>query len=366
MSPKTKRIARAVIAVVVIAGLILATRRAFSQWQTQQRAAEAEIDDLRDRIRSATPTESATLQAELETARRNVPRLSNLNWKLVGLAGGLYLVSLVPGGLVLHEATRMMGFRVSRHAAVAAQVVGHLGKYVPGKAMVVVIRAGRLSGHGVPIFAGSVAVVLETFLMMAVGSAVAGCLIFLLPAPRWIAWSALIGGVTATLPTLPPILSRVAKRLGKKTMANRTPAETEWGGDRGLGALDHDWRFFINAWIWQLASWALIGLSFVCLVCSLPGVSDEYSTLVIGAACIASITLAMVVGFVSLLPGGAGIRELTLTVVLAPVTGASQALMAAILARMVFIAAELLGVAIVHAFGGQPEGLIESEGPQTG
>ena len=91
----------------------------------------------------------------------------------------------------------------------------------------------------------------------------------------------------------------------------------------------------------------MIGASFACLVNSIPGGAPKFSTAIVFAASVASIALAMVVGFASLLPGGAGVRELTLAVVLAPVIGNSQALLAAILARLLFIVVELFSAAVV-------------------
>lgn len=50
----------------------------------------------------------------------------------------------------------------------------------------------------------------------------------------------------------------------------------------------------------------------------------------------------MVIGFVSLIPGGAGVREFVLATILGLAIGATQALLAAILARLVFIVVECL------------------------
>ena len=129
--------------------------------------------------------------------------------------------------------------------AMSAQLVGHLGKYVPGKAMVVVIRAGRLSGKGVPVLSGSIAVFLETLLMMAVGAAVAGVLVFVLPVSRWIAWAALLGGIAATVPTFPPILKWVVRKVSSARGDQNADAQQEASLDgESLSVVSHDWRFF--------------------------------------------------------------------------------------------------------------------------
>ncbi|WP_182864969.1 lysylphosphatidylglycerol synthase domain-containing protein [Rhodopirellula sp. JC639] len=346
MSPRVKQIARALIAIIVIVGLILATRAAVRQWSQQKSAAIAGIKELEAALASAeTAGQRNRIERELVVARSSVPAIENLGWPMIGLAAAFYGISLIPGGLVLYEGTRVLGYRAPLGDVLSAQVVGHLGKYVPGKAMVVVIRAGRLAGAGVPLVAGSIAVFLETLTMMAVGAAVAGGLIFLLPVSRWIAWCALLGGIAATLPTLPPVLKRVvAKVSSKQTAMAGKGHDAAPEAETAAVAVSHDWRFFLSAWFWQGLAWVLIGASFGCLVESLPGQPAEFSAAVRHAAATASIALAMVVGFASLLPGGAGVRELTLAVVLAPVIGSSQALLAAILARLLFIGVELLAV----------------------
>ncbi|PAY18813.1 hypothetical protein CKO51_14700 [Rhodopirellula sp. SM50] len=445
MSSNVKRVARGLIATVVIVGLVLAARSAITQWNHQKNLALERIAEIETAIESAkTGTQRRQLETDLASARSQVPEVLNLAWGKIGLAAVFYGLGLIPGGLVLYEGTRVLGYRVRLQDVLSAQVVGHLGKYVPGKAMVVVIRAGRLAGVGVPVVAGSIAVFLETLTMMAVGAALAGGLIFLLPVPRWIAWCALCGGVLATLPTLPPVLKRLVKKVAPKPQtppdlplppgtdprspgtdphrhpdtespsrmregraergegsgwpastdtsqdaAETLPASSQTpprpsqreGGSRLAGtdpgslgtdpgvagaesvvvAVGHDWRFFVSAWIGQGVAWALIGASFAWLVDSIPGERTTHSALMLYAASVASIALAMVVGFASLLPGGAGVRELTLAVVLAPVIGGSHALLAAILARLLFIGVELLAVVAVALLGRLRESVLAHE-----
>ncbi len=361
MTPRTKRIAKVIIAVLVIVGLGWATHKAIGEWNTQRDAVLAEIADL-DRLieRTAESGERTELMRRRNAAVARVPSLSKLSPTWLALAAVLYALGLLPGGMVLHESARVLGYRVSVPESLAAQIVGHLGKYVPGKAMVVVIRAGRLHGSGVPAVAASAAVFLETILMMAVGAAMAGALIFFLPVPRWIAWAALLGGMAATVPTFPPLLRRVVARIGARpTVAgdsedgevggNDAPAAATFGGGR-WSRIGHDWRFFGLGWWWQLCSWGLIGGSFACVAAGVPGgpqAAAGFPLTVFLIASVAAIALAMVAGFVSLLPGGAGVRELTLTLILGPVVGQTQALLAAILARGVFLVVEVAAAAVV-------------------
>ena len=67
----------------------------------------------------------------------------------LGLAGVLYLLGLLPAGLFWHRVLLVLGQDARLGETLRAYYIGHLGKYVPGKAMVVVIRAGLIRSHRV-------------------------------------------------------------------------------------------------------------------------------------------------------------------------------------------------------------------------
>jgi len=58
--------------------------------------------------------------------------------------------------------------------------------------------------------------------------------------------------------------------------------------------------------------------------------------------CVAASCLGFVIGFLSMLPGGAGAREVVVTMLLAPAIGYAPALAAAVLYRISSLIAELL------------------------
>jgi hypothetical protein len=60
----------------------------------------------------------------------------------------------------------------------------------------------------------------------------------------------------------------------------------------------------------------------------------------------AAVALSTVCGFVSLIPGGLGSRELVLVETLGPVVGTDHAWMSAILLRIVWIIAELFAAGL--------------------
>ena len=87
-------------------------------------------------------------------------------------------------------------------------------------------------------------------------------------------------------------------------------------------------------WGWSILSlgWILLAASLATLLLALQGPAQ---TLSIGspslwAASMAAISLSMVAGFLSLLPGGAGVRELVVSLILQPLVGPVTALLAAL------------------------------------
>ena len=132
--------------------------------------------------------------------------------------------------------------------------------------------------------------------------------------------------ILASVPTLPPMLRIVAARLIK--------TDTEASG------ADIGWGLFASGWAWSTLSWLLIGASFTLLVTAIPSVQPLPEMMELYLVCTAAISLAVVIGFASLLPGGAGIRELVVTTVLAVALGATHAILAAIAARILFVVVE--------------------------
>jgi len=64
----------------------------------------------------------------------------------------------------------------------------------------------------------------------------------------------------------------------------------------------------------------------------------------------AAISLGMVLGFASLIPGGAGVREYVTLLVLAPSVGTTTALLAVIAARLMFVVVETTVAAMSYLF----------------
>ena len=276
------------------------------------------------------PEERVILEARRKDFLAQVPTWTRVKWRWVGCAAVVYLLCLVPPALFFHQTLRQMGQKPRRIDSVSAHVLGHVGKYVPGKAMVVVLRVSAITGEHVRGAVATVAVFVETLVMMAVGGTLSGVLVLSLDMPMWIRLLAIGLAVCASVPTLPPLFQLVVDRVAKLKL----------GVGSGLEQAKVTWMLMIRGWAWASLMWIGIGVSFFLLLQAVPGVPNIISIhdFLLSTA---AISLAMVAGFVSLLPGGAGVRELVLSTVLAPRFGVVPALAAAVLARLTFLFVEL-------------------------
>jgi uncharacterized membrane protein YbhN (UPF0104 family) len=322
---------KGLILLAVVIGLAIAVRSAMNQWDEQSERVQHQLANLDHQIETASGQSLEDLSAKRAAIDKTVPRLSNLSWPGLSLSLLLYACGLVPSAFVLRSALATMGERPRVSTCVASQLIGHVGKYVPGKAMVIVLRAGGLARDGVRPLTATISIFMETFLMMAVGAALSGAIIFWLPVPAWMTWAAALVAITASIPTFPGVLRRIVAKVAS------TRGEVVQSSEVDVVQSN---RFFFVGWGWSLLSWLLIGISFAVLVASIPSARPLPPMLPLIAIATASIGLAMVVGFASLLPGGAGIRELVLTTLLATSVGPAHALLAAIAARLMYIVVE--------------------------
>ncbi|MDG2224333.1 MAG: lysylphosphatidylglycerol synthase domain-containing protein [Rubripirellula sp.] len=324
-----KRGVKLVIACVVTIGLVFAVRTSIKQWQNERRNCELRLVELdRELAGAASPKAVDLIREQQKQIRESVPSFQNLNWKLVALAALLYAIGLVPNGILLHNALHALGQHPRFSVSISAQLIGHVGKYVPGKAMVIVLRTGALSRDGVKVLPATISIFIETFMMMAVGATVAALIVIWLPVPGWVSWLAVGIALLAGLPTLPPVLRFVAARVSK---------DSEVREDRRIG-----YGLFAVGWAWSILAWACIGGAFAALIIAIPSASVMPPLGVVYAIGTAAISLAVVAGFASLLPGGAGIRELVLATILTVSFGAAHGLLAAIAARVLFLVIEVL------------------------
>ena len=268
-------------------------------------------------------------------------RLADVDpWWLI-LAGFFYLVGMVPSWLFWHRTLGAMGQRPGRLQTLRAFYIGHLGKYVPGKALVVVLRTGLVRGPGVDTTVAATSIFVETLTFMAVGVSLAAVILPFLTDQSWLIGLSIGLLLLASVPTAPPIFRKIVRILGVRRANPQIDAAIE-----GIS-----WRLLAGGWVSMAIGWLLFGASLWATLRAVPpglltsDLSSPWPHLPLLTACVG---LAMVAGFLSLLPGGLGVRELVLIPLLAPVYGDVAAMIAAVLLRLVWLLAELLASAILY------------------
>lgn len=252
-------------------------------------------------------------------------------WLLV--AGALYLCGLLPAGLFWHRVLRALGQEARLLETLRAYYVGHLGKYVPGKAMVVIIRAGLVRSHRVDAVAAGVGVFYETLSMMAVGALMAAALLAIsFPDQRLLFWGSLTMLALSGLPILPPVFTQLVALLGVGRSKSSGPAELQ-----GLG-----FGLMMLGGALMMLTWCLLGLSLWATFRAIGLVGLDPWTHFANYTC--SVSLATVAGILSMIPGGFGVRDAVLAELIVQLfggLGAGQAAVASGMLRLVWLVSEL-------------------------
>lgn len=268
--------------------------------------------------------------------------LSQLDYRWLLLAAGCYLAGSFPMCVFWWNTLRALGQEPSFAATLRAYYVGQLGKYVPGKALVVVIRAGMIRGPRVDTTVAAASVFIETLTMMAVGAVTAAFILALLF--RHHASMALLAlglAACAGVPTLPPVFRRVVHWL----QVRRANPQI----DEALAGLNL--RLMITGWIGIGIGWLLFGLSLWATLQATPAVITLTSPAHDIALLTACAALALIVGFLSLIPAGMGAREWVIATLLVPQYGPVAGIVSAVLLRVVWMTAELLCAGLLYLAG---------------
>jgi hypothetical protein len=273
-------------------------------------------------------------------------------------SGLLYLVGLSCCGRFYEQVLAASATPIATGPAIRAYLVSHLGKYVPGKAMVVVMRAGMSVPYGARAATAAIATFYETLVMMVAGSVIAALgfaaagdsppLEIDLPGLGTVGiplyhLAGLVGlglAMGFMLVVMPPVFRKLAllvslpfPKIGPGALPRFTPGLLA----RGL--------------LWTAAGWVFMGASQLEVAQALmPLDRGQYVSL--APVVVASVALATVAGFVvAVLPGGLGVREGVLMYALSPALGRDLAVVAALALRLVWVAAELLAAAVLLPLG---------------
>ncbi|MDR2344732.1 MAG: flippase-like domain-containing protein [Planctomycetaceae bacterium] len=264
-----------------------------------------------------------------------------------------YFLAYIPTSLFWRYSMWSLGQRPGLYESFRAYYIGHLGKYVPGKAVVVVLRSGLLSRERTSASVAAAAVFLETLTMMASGAFLSALIVIVwfreMENGFWLMLLAVGMAICAGLPILPPIFRKIAKKVG---VGKSDPAIGQKLNGLSFKTLTVGWGLTILTWLF-------LGLSLWCVV---NGVGMKTEPLWInGFELTARFTLAssfsVVLGFVLMMPGGIGVRDFVLAQVLTIYfagkldndmhLAASYAIVVAGVQRLVSILVELLAAAVM-------------------
>ncbi len=280
-----------------------------------------------------------------------------VHWQPAWLAAAAvaYLVGWLPSAWFWRRLLLRSGHAVDWPTLLRAYFCGHLGKYVPGKAGVLVIRAGLLKSSGVPASTAAWTATWETVLAMGVGGLMGLGLapwlltedvLATLPAPleavgrQPLATSAVVAVLAlGAFPWLTRLVTRMTRRL---TDDDSTDLSVSTGQVLfGSMAMAVGWTCHgLSLW------WTLEGLG-------VPPVSDCLGTTLAGMTAVAGLATAL--GFVAFFaPGGVGVREGVL------IEGLSRsgiplqpAVLGSVALRAVWLLAELVTSAALY-YGHRP------------
>lgn len=277
-----------------------------------------------------------------------------LQWGWLVLSGVFYVIGMIPQAIFNKQLLAGVGHPVSLVESLRAYYVSQLGKYVPGKAMVLVLRAGALRRVGLSPTLVTASVFVETLTTMATGALVATICLMIWYRDRTVSLAVAVFMLAATaIPISPPIFKRVIRVLHITKLNLETVAQ-----------LAHVRRsVLVVGWISISGCWFMYGLSLWATLVALGAPqADPANPLQNWPLNTTAVALSVVAGFLALIPAGFGIREVVLIPLLAPVYGEEMALLSAIILRLVWLAAEVASSAlafyvpiIAHADAAVPE-----------
>lgn len=278
-----------------------------------------------------------------------------IGWLLV--SGLAYAIGWLPSVWFWHRIMNSFGGNVRFRDSARAYYCGHLGKYVPGKAMVLVIRATMMKGRGATGWGAALGATYETLVMMgtglAVGVALAPILVHesqLTAVPGWLKTALVqpalpaIAVVIACIVVM-PILSKVLSALAAKWTPAQMRAEGRTAGI-SVRTLAEGMGMFVVSWLLQGLS---LGFTLRAVGVSEFGNSFPTDWLVWTGSTALSTSLGFAVLFA---PGGLGVREGLLMAVLNHQTSIHprQAILATVLSRLVSLITEIVAAAVLYYF----------------
>jgi uncharacterized membrane protein YbhN (UPF0104 family) len=261
-------------------------------------------------------------------------------WLLVSLA--CYTLGFACWGSFWRRLLVCLGLRPPLAATYCAYFISQVGKYVPGKAWAILLRAMFLPGTspGVAALTG----LYETLTTMASGALLALVTLPLLGLESsGLSWQAAGLLLVAGVPILPRVFNHLVVRLARPFL---DPAAPPPQVPRAALA---------EGFVWGTVGWCWLGVSAVALLHAVLPATPPLSVPFV-ARCVAFNALSYVAGFLALpAPGGLGVREVIFQQLLAGelrsvavgTAADGWAALAVVVLRLVWTAADLSAATVM-------------------
>ena len=290
-----------------------------------------------------------------------------VRWEWLVLAAALYLASMSLSALYWRRLMIHLGASPGLIPCLRTYYISTLGKYVPGKAMALVMRIGMIRSEGVSASLAGITTFCEVLTTMGAGALLATGLFVLFgpiapaanlwdtvvglvhldlspehPVDRWALVVVCLGLSAITLgPIFPPLFNRLVGRVSISFRTGPVPKlRMRWLGE-GLLQI--------------MPAWVLMGLGVACAFEAIPGAALPWTLPMLGRLT-AIMGLSYVAAFLLWTPGGLGVREFLLGLLLAPelmgrgdeewVSG--RVVLAVLLLRVAWTVAELLAAGVLY------------------
>ncbi len=290
-------------------------------------------------------------------------------WWLV--AGLLYFCSWLPAGCLWWLLLKQAGVSLAFYPTFRAHFCGHLGKYVPGKALSIIIRAAMLREFNVSATLAGMLATVETLITMAagllvsisllpvvIGSESSDALTQMMPALKLLTdldpgTQYLISGSILLLAILAtPIVSRGLQWLTTRLASKMdTPDKTL---QENSTLINSPIRFTSKMILLGSAivaiGWFINGLSLGCLLMGCGVAPDSLTAPLLWTSAVAGATS---LGFLVLFaPAGLGVREGILIAILqlSPQIDPSLAVIVALLFRIISFSSEVIFSGLLYSF----------------
>ena len=260
--------------------------------------------------------------------------LARLDWASVAAALVVGLLAVLALLMSWAAAVRDGGVELPLRDLVRIYAIGQVGKYVPGSVWPVVMQAQLARSRGASPLRVASGSLLALAISICVALAVGGALLPLSgdEARDRFWWVPLVA-----LPALAGLHPKVLNRLlGWASRVLR----------RGSADFSHTWAGITRCAAWALLGNALFGAHLFVMVRALDAGGTRGFLLSVAAYALASGIGVLVI----FMPAGAGVREVVMTAVLAPVLSLDAALVIALVSRAVLVVVDL-GLGLSQAVG---------------